>query len=41
MIGDPFSSTAGRPVERVLSVVPGEHLTATVMGATMSYVLVP
>ena len=39
--GDPFSRTAGRPVGRVLAVGPGEHLTARIMGAVMSYVLVP
>ncbi len=40
--GDPFSRTAGRfDVGRVRSVVPGEQLTASIMGALMSYVLVP
>lgn len=39
--GQPFSRVAGRlPVGRVLSVEPGGHLTATIMGAVMSYVLV-
>ncbi len=40
--GEPFSCLAGRrDVGRVLSVVPGEQLTATIMGAVMSYLLVP
>jgi hypothetical protein len=39
--GDPFSRTAGKfNVGRVRSVVPGEQLTASIMGALMSYVLV-
>jgi hypothetical protein len=36
-----YSTAAGRPVGRILSVVPTVQLTATIMGATMSYVLVP
>ena len=32
-----FLASAGR----VLAVSPGEHLTARIMGAVMSYVLVP
>lgn len=39
--GDPFTATGGRSIGEVLSVVPGEHLTAAVLGAVMSYVLVP
>lgn len=39
--GDPFTAVAGRPAGRVLVVASGEHLTAQIMGATMSYVLVP
>ncbi len=40
--GEPFSRVAGRfPVGRVLSVQSGEHLTASIMGALMSYVLAP
>lgn len=39
--GEPFTRTGGRDVGRVLSTTPGEHLTAQVMGAVMSYVLVP
>ena len=40
--GDSFTRVAGRlPIGRVLSAAPEEHLTATVMGAVMSYVLAP
>jgi hypothetical protein len=40
--GDPFSCLGGRfDVGRILSVVPAEHLTASIMDAVMSYVLVP
>lgn len=40
--GDPMSRCAGRlPVGRVLSVVPGEHVTGVILGATMSYVIAP
>ena len=40
--GDAMSRLVGRfPVGRVVDVVPGEHLTVGVMGALMSYVLVP
>jgi hypothetical protein len=40
--GEPFSCVAGRfGVGRVLSVVREEHLTASIMGAVMSYVLSP
>jgi hypothetical protein len=40
--GQPFSQVGGRfRVGRVLAVQHGVHLTATIMGAVMSYVLVP
>ncbi len=40
--GEPFSRVGGRfDVGRVLSVGPGEHLTATILGVVLSYVLVP
>lgn len=40
--GEPFSRLAGKfDVGRVLSVVPGEQLTASILGAVMSYVLSP
>lgn len=40
-VGAPFMSTAGRPVGQVLSVTPGEHVTARILASVMSYVLVP
>ena len=40
--GDYFTAAlGGRPAGRILSVIPGEQLTARIMGAVMSYVLVP
>jgi hypothetical protein len=39
--GDHFTSVGGRPVGRVLSVEPGQQLTGRILGAVMSYVLVP
>ena len=39
--GEHFSTSVGRPVGRILSVAATVQLTATIMGATMSYVLVP
>lgn len=40
--GEPFSTFAGsRAVGRVVSAEPGRQLTASVMGALMSYVLSP
>ena len=40
--GEPFSQSGGRfALGRVLAVGHEEHLTATIMGAVMSYVLVP
>ncbi|MCU1599692.1 MAG: polyketide cyclase [Frankiales bacterium] len=40
--GDRFSTSGGRfPLGRVLAVVPGESLTASIMGAVMSYVVAP
>lgn len=41
VVGDPFTASAGRALGRVLHVVPGESLTASIMGAVMSYVVVP
>lgn len=40
-VGDPFTAVAGRPTGRVLAVEPGRELTATIMGAVMSYLVVP
>jgi hypothetical protein len=39
--GEHFTSVGGRPVGRILSVAPGEQLTGSIMGAVLSYVLVP
>ncbi len=39
--GAPFTSCAGRSLGGVESCVPGEQLTARIMAALMSYVLVP
>ena len=39
--GDPFTAVAGRPQGRVLALDPGRALTAEILGAVMSYVLVP
>jgi hypothetical protein len=40
-VGDRFTSVGGRAVGRIVSVEPGRQLTGTIMGAFMSYVLVP
>jgi len=39
--GQYFTTAAGRPLGRILSVAPREQLTARIAGAVMSYVLVP
>jgi hypothetical protein len=39
--GQNFSRVGGHPVGRILAVEPGVHLTGRIMGAVMSYVLVP
>ena len=40
-VGDSFTTTGGRAAGRIVSVDPGRQLTGTIMGAFMSYVLVP
>jgi hypothetical protein len=40
VVGESFSTAAGRPFGRVLAVQPTEHLTGEIMGACISYVLV-
>jgi hypothetical protein len=40
-VGDRFTAAGGREVGRIVSVDPGRQLTGTIMGAFMSYVLVP
>jgi len=39
--GDRFTTAGGRELGRIVSVEPGKQLTGTIMGAFMSYVLVP
>jgi len=39
--GERFTTAGGRELGRIVSVDPGTQLTATIMGAFMSYVLVP
>lgn len=40
-VGEPFTSAGGRRLGRIVAVDPGRGLTGTIMGAYMSYVLVP
>ena len=40
-VGERFTTAAGRRLGRIVSVDPGAQLTGTIMGAFMSYVLVP
>jgi len=39
--GEPFTTAGGRRLGRIVAVEPGRSLTGTIMGAFMSYVLVP
>ena len=39
--GERFTRAGGRELGRIVSVDPGKQLTGTIMGAFMSYVLVP
>ena len=39
--GDRFTTAGGRELGRIVSVDPSKQLTGTIMGAFMSYVLVP
>jgi hypothetical protein len=39
--GDRFTTAGGRELGRIVSVDPGKQLTGAIMGAYMSYVLVP
>ncbi|MDT4938072.1 MAG: hypothetical protein QOG80_1743 [Pseudonocardiales bacterium] len=41
VVGENFSTAAGRPLGHILSAEPGRHLTGRIMGAVMSYVLTP
>ncbi len=40
-VGEPFTRAFGRPQGRIVSVTVGAQLTGRILGATMSYVLVP
>jgi hypothetical protein len=40
-VGDRFTTAGGRELGRIVSVDPGKQLTASIMGAFMSYVLMP
>lgn len=40
-VGEAFTTAGGRQLGRIVSVDPGRQLTSTIMGAFMSYVLVP
>ncbi len=40
-VGERFTAVGGRALGRIVSVEPGKQLTGTIMGAYMSYVLVP
>ncbi|MEU4689703.1 polyketide cyclase [Actinoplanes sp. NPDC023714] len=40
-VGEPFTSSGGRPLGRIVSVEPAHQLTGAIMGGFMSYVLVP
>ena len=40
-VGERFTTAGGHELGRIVSVEPGKQLTGTIMGAFMSYVLVP
>ncbi|MGA8118053.1 MAG: polyketide cyclase [Actinocatenispora sp.] len=40
-VGESFTASGGRALGRIVSVEPGTQLTSSIMGAFMSYVLVP
>jgi hypothetical protein len=40
-VGERLTTAGGRELGRIVSVDPGKQLTGTIMGAFMSYVLVP
>jgi hypothetical protein len=41
VVGEPFTTAAGRRLGQIVAVDPGEQLTARMTGAFMSYVLSP
>jgi hypothetical protein len=40
-VGEPFTRSAGRPLGRIVAVEPGSQLTGEILGAYLSYLLVP
>ncbi|GAB3445570.1 hypothetical protein GCM10027517_26730 [Phycicoccus ginsengisoli] len=40
-VGEPFTSSGGRPLGRVVAVEPGRQLTGLILGAFMSYLVLP
>ena len=40
-VGEAFTTAGGRKLGRIVSVDPGKQLTGTIIGAFLSYVLVP
>lgn len=40
-VGEPFTRSGGRPLGRVVAVEPGRQLTGEILGAFLSYLLVP
>ncbi|CAN5582288.1 hypothetical protein BH10ACT10_BH10ACT10_17380 [soil metagenome] len=40
-VGDPFTTVGGREQGRLVAVEPGRQVTGTILGAHMSYLLVP
>jgi hypothetical protein len=41
VVGEPFTTAGGRRLGRIVAVDPGVQLTATIMGAFLSYALTP
>jgi hypothetical protein len=41
VVGEPFLSSFGRPLGAIVAVTVGREFTGTILGAVMSYVLVP
>jgi hypothetical protein len=41
VVGEPFTTAGGRRLGRIVAVTPGRQLTATIMGAFLSYAVVP
>ena len=40
-VGEPFTASAGRALGRIVHVAPGRSLTGTIIGAYLTYLLVP